>query len=212
MTKSIKKIAIVTGLFLGAFAVSALADFPAPANPPSNNIPAPINVGIAGQNSSQTKYDSLSILGNLAVKGFEFLPGAAGTVTKGSFLVAKNSDGAAEWKKPIFCSKENFLGGPINSEHYIYFTSGDCGNTLPDGSYIGVLSQIQVCHGFQTVRVFTPMGSGAQPTLPGIYFWGNAPTETMTYGDGCLNPIINPLNGVTPGKMGTFSALFLPFN
>lgn len=70
-SQSIKQVAVVSGLFLGAFVLSALAaDWTPPtANPPSNNTPAPINVGTA----SQVKAGPFAVgQGTVAESGLDF--------------------------------------------------------------------------------------------------------------------------------------------
>jgi len=69
ITSKTKRVAVVTGLFLGAFALAALADWTAPTQAPPNctsgnpGCDAPINVG----GTTQTKTGSLTIGGNMAV-------------------------------------------------------------------------------------------------------------------------------------------------
>jgi hypothetical protein len=69
MNKSkLKQVATVTGLFLGAFAISVLAAgewTPAPCEAPQCNASAPINVSSA----DQTKDGSLTVGGSLSVSG-----------------------------------------------------------------------------------------------------------------------------------------------
>jgi hypothetical protein len=221
MNTSIKKIAAVTGFILGAFVLSALAYEKAGSTPTNSNTAGPITVGVASlPNVLQTKNDSLNILGVLGAKSFSFIPG--GTIAKGSFLKSSSLDanGNAVWKKPIYCSTEAFFGGQaINSAHYVYFTASDCGGTLPDSTYRGAITQAQICHGFQNVRVFTVGGGeSAYSTFAGVYFWGDAPNDVDSYQTGCTGLVPHPkgwadVNGnIIMGKIGAFSALYIPFN
>ena len=85
------RIAVLSGLALGAFALSALATVgwnEAPADPPSNNTSAPINVG----GLLQTKTGTLVVNG-LAVN---YLTVASGTPAVGKVLVS-DANGNAKW-------------------------------------------------------------------------------------------------------------------
>jgi len=103
-TSIINKIATIVGLSLGAFGLSVFAQTwtPAPPNPPSGNVAAPVNIGSV----LQTRIGDLVINGGLSVGGigilsnnFVFKPSAA-PVTVGSVLTAKDTGGTVEWQAP----------------------------------------------------------------------------------------------------------------
>ena len=106
----VSKIATITGLALGAFALSALATgtWTAPsAAAPNGNVDAPINVGggTAGNIYSQTK------TGFLTLANFIFNPTLTpGSVTAGSVLTAKDTNGTVGWAS-INCSVGQALQG-----------------------------------------------------------------------------------------------------
>jgi len=110
----VSKIATITGLALGAFALSALATgtWTAPsAAAPNGNVDAPINVGggTAGNIYSQTK------TGFLTLANFIFNPTLTpGSVTAGSVLTAKDTNGTVGWAS-INCSVGQALQG-INTD------------------------------------------------------------------------------------------------
>lgn len=71
-SQSIKQVAVVSGLFLGAFTISVLAAdvwTAAPQSPPNGNTPAPINVG----SSAQAKVGPFAVgQGTVAESGLDF--------------------------------------------------------------------------------------------------------------------------------------------
>jgi hypothetical protein len=100
----INRIAVISGLALGAFALSAVADWSNPSQAPTQgNVPAPINVGVA-DGSSQVKLNTLQVNGNLGTLGT--LTTALLTVNNGSSATANsvltdvNGDGKATWVAP----------------------------------------------------------------------------------------------------------------
>ena len=85
-----------------ASALVALADWnPAPATPPNNNVPAPINVGPNAV--AQVKSDGLTIQGLLGLGSMQFQPGGA-AVAIGSVMVAKDQFGTVMWSDLIGAS------------------------------------------------------------------------------------------------------------
>lgn len=105
MKYSFNRIATVTGLILGACALSAFAGTwnPPSAPPPGGNPDAPINVGTTPQNK----------LGPLGVKGLvttDFTL-ATGTPSAGMVLTALDSLGNAIWAAPA--------GGSVGPKNYV---------------------------------------------------------------------------------------------
>ncbi len=106
---------LVIGGFLGASAlVAAAANWTsAPANPPSNNVLAPINVGFNGNTTIQEKLDSLQIDGGLGVVGNLIAPNlivststSNPTVATGYFLTAVDGTGKVKWSAPSAAAQE----------------------------------------------------------------------------------------------------------
>lgn len=99
--KSINRIAVLSGLTLGAFAISALAAGtwtpacgPAPTSAGVNcNALEPINVGNGGTLDLQTRNDSLQVNGNLGVTGSILLNDGTVAPAQGSVLTAKTVSG-----------------------------------------------------------------------------------------------------------------------
>ncbi len=144
----VSKIATITGLALGAFALSALATgtWTAPsAAAPNGNVDAPINVGggTALNIYSQTK------TGFLTLANFIFNPTLApGSVTAGSVLTAKDTSGTVGWAAPssggsftgVTCTGSKVLKGinangtpicvDLNFKLYQYSGVGDNRNKL----------------------------------------------------------------------------------
>lgn len=93
----LKRAAVVTGLALGAFALSAIADWSNPSLPPTQgNVAAPINVGGGDANGiySQQKTGLLT-LANLAVTYMNIASGTPAT-PRGSVLT-NDGNGNAYW-------------------------------------------------------------------------------------------------------------------
>ena len=114
---------LVVGLALGTSALVALADTTwtaAPANPPNNNVAAPINVGAL----TQTKTGLLG-LANLIVTNFTV---ATGTPVAGKVLTALDSSGTVGWGTVAAAS-----GGGIPSNIVSYATPGTYNWTAPAG-------------------------------------------------------------------------------
>ena len=96
----VTKISAITGLALGAFALSVFASNvagwnPPSATPPNGNVDAPISVGggTTGNIYSQTK------TGFLTLANFIFNPTLTqGSVTAGSVLTATDNNGTVGWK------------------------------------------------------------------------------------------------------------------
>ncbi|MDD5165241.1 MAG: hypothetical protein PHG25_01760 [Candidatus Pacebacteria bacterium] len=106
---------LIIGGFLGASAlVAAAANWTnAPANPPSNNVLAPINVGFNGNTTIQEKLDSLQIDGGLGVVGNLIAPNlivststSNSVVSAGYFLTAADSTGKVKWSAPSAAAQE----------------------------------------------------------------------------------------------------------
>ncbi len=93
MKQSLTFTAVVIGALLGASALSVLAQTSgtwtaAPSNPPSNNVPAPLNIGDIKQAKT----------GILALSNFLFNnTGVSGSVATGSVLTALDADGTVGW-------------------------------------------------------------------------------------------------------------------
>ncbi len=122
----IKRVSVMIGLALGAFAVSAAAQVwnPAPPNPPSGNVEAPLNAGL----NSQSKLGQLSIntdtiapyVTGLTVFGKSVFEGSiqikGGTPGDGKVLVS-DASGNATWNPlaapPPSCHDISFVGGPF---------------------------------------------------------------------------------------------------
>lgn len=99
-TSSLSTIAVVAGLFLGAFALSAAAGTwtPAPPNPPSGNTPPPIeSVGTTAQDLTLGTGGIPS--GLLTLGALVFKPGGV-AVTPGSVMTADTADGVVKWAPP----------------------------------------------------------------------------------------------------------------
>jgi len=125
---------VVAGFFLGATALSALAQtwsppgtgYPAGTNctPPNCNVPAPINVG----SSAQAK------TGLLGLSNFLFRPSGMTSVTPGSVLVASSTgDGTVAWGN---------ISIPTNTTatpSYFYDLSGVTGNNTATLKYVSLL-------------------------------------------------------------------------
>ncbi len=94
MKSTLARIATLSGLILGAFAVSAVAATwtPPPSAPPTGNPDAPVNVGSA----TQTKLGWLGVRGLIAT---DFTL-ATGTPAAGKVLTAIDSLGNATWVTP----------------------------------------------------------------------------------------------------------------
>jgi hypothetical protein len=92
------RIAILSGLALGAFAFSAVAGSwtAAPPNPPNNNADAPINVGGGGPVGTASNY-AQSKSGLLALASLMFDPGGATNIPVGSVLTAVDNYGTVGW-------------------------------------------------------------------------------------------------------------------
>jgi len=107
----IKKVAIISGLMLGGFAIAALAASwtPPTAQPPENNVDAPINVGSSpqgkvgrlglGQAQPRVGAAVLDVLGagvidNLFANTFTL---TSGSPENGKVLTATNNNGLATW-------------------------------------------------------------------------------------------------------------------
>lgn len=122
----IKRASAIVGLALGAFALSAVAQVwnPAPANPPSGNVPAPLNASL----NSQSKLGQLLIntdtvnpyVTGLTVFGKSVFEGGVqikgGTPGTGKVLVS-DASGNATWNPvappPPSCHDISFIGGPF---------------------------------------------------------------------------------------------------
>ena len=114
------RIAAVTGLAIGAFALAALADSwtPPSCGPTGCNVPAPINVGGGGavgtlDNYLQTKTGALTINGFLTLQNLMFNPTLThGSVPIGSVLYSTDDSGTAGWTtKSLECGSGNYLQG-----------------------------------------------------------------------------------------------------
>ena len=118
---------VVTGFLLGATALSALAQtwsppgtgYPAGTNctPPNCNVPAPINVGVTGNTSSQVKNDGLIIKGLLGLGSLQFLPSSmiatvngvdTGIVPSNSVLGNTDNSGTVGWVPAGFTNMQVF--------------------------------------------------------------------------------------------------------
>jgi hypothetical protein len=109
------RIAILSGLALGAFAFSAVAGSwtAAPPNPPNNNADAPINVG----GLSQAKTGLLGLV-NLVVTNLNV---ASGTPGIGQVLTS-DSSGNASWQAP--------QGGSVSGGEVDKITAGTANLTI----------------------------------------------------------------------------------
>lgn len=62
----------------------------------------------------------------------------------------------------IHCSKtENLYGQTVTNKRFI-FTALDCGGMLPDTSYVGTVTRINVCGGMDNFEVLQPPNSGVE--------------------------------------------------
>ena len=177
-----------------------------PANPPSNNVAAPINASTSPQSKAgplslgttnpPTTGSILDVIGNIATQGLS-VNGASifngqvqvrsGTPGLGKVLTAIDANGTMVWQNPpnsspikpiIVCKNAVIMSGIINTTHTIHFRDSDCtGNRLPDASYIGSLSRLSAPSGFQTVEILNNDGVNT----PGVTFYGNAPNMAATY-------------------------------
>lgn len=120
MKSTLARIATLSGLILGAFAVSAVAATwtPPPSAPPTGNPDAPVNVGSA----TQTKLGWLGVRGLIAT---DFTL-ATGTPAAGKVLTAIDSLGNAAWQTPASIS-----GGPVIKSGMAPFA---CANYSTPGS------------------------------------------------------------------------------
>lgn len=102
MKSTLARIATLSGLILGAFAVSAVAATwtPPPSAPPTGNPDAPVNVGSV----TQTKLGWLGVRGLIAT---DFTL-ATSTPAAGKVLTAIDSLGNAAWQTPA-----SIPGGPV---------------------------------------------------------------------------------------------------
>ena len=104
-SSTVKKIFIIVGLALGAFAISAVADYTAPTfSFPDcpDTVPgchAPINTGggTTQGNYTQIKSGPLTLQGLLSVSNFLFNPSGQANIIPGSVLTAKSNDGVVMW-------------------------------------------------------------------------------------------------------------------
>jgi hypothetical protein len=136
--------ALAGGFVIGASALVALADTTgwasAPATPPNNNTPAPINVGVGTAilqsggkipTSVQEKTDSLAIDGNLGILGtlaVNYLNIASGTISVANSVLTNDGHGNASWTPAG-------IAGSINFTNFNIAT----GNNASSLSVIGVL-------------------------------------------------------------------------
>jgi hypothetical protein len=92
-TNLINRVAIVTGIALSAFVLTAVAADNWITNtsvPPLNNTDAPLNVGLAAQAKT----------GLLGLKNFLFNPTGVSNIPLDSVLSATNADGTVGWRRP----------------------------------------------------------------------------------------------------------------
>lgn len=137
---------LAVGFLIGASALSALATgtwSPAPSNPPSNNVDAPINVGSA----LQEKLGSLLIDNNVGIIGNLII--ATGTPSAGKVLTAVDGTGTVVWTATSSLGITSGSSGgntvPSNSNTTSYwddflgeslakiFPTSDCANGYVDG-------------------------------------------------------------------------------
>ena len=98
MKPILARIAVLSGLTLGAFALSAMAagSWTAPGStPPNGNVDAPLNTG----SSAQVKTGGLTITGLTTLKNLIVNP-TGGTVTSGQVLTSTGSSGQVVWTAP----------------------------------------------------------------------------------------------------------------
>ncbi len=124
--KLIKKISVIMGLALGAFAISAAAQVwnPAPANPPSGNVDAPINSGLNSQSklgqllintdTVNPYLTGLTVFGKSVFEGSIQIKGGAPAVDK---VLVSDASGNATWAKQgfDFSGKGTYYSTTVNT-------------------------------------------------------------------------------------------------
>jgi hypothetical protein len=158
MKSTFARVATLSGLVLGAFAMSALAGtWTAPtATPPAGNVDAPVNIGAI----TQTKLGWLGVRGLIAT---DFTL-ATGTPVAGQVLTAIDSLGTAAWATPTG-GMGGSLGRVYSYHQYTTFTNGVSANItipgLPNGDtmtsaslkWVGS-SQLSSTNGYTLVDTF----------------------------------------------------------
>lgn len=205
LVNSVKMIVLALIITIGMSYVVAWTG--APANPPSDNASAPLNVGNERQDKLGPLYLNTATSGGvspigLLVNGISKLYGNVeiGTTTLPASLkivdgnqgagriLTSNAEGRAGWQDlsafslnpPIVCTKTVPVTGQlIRMDHKIDFATSDCtGGVLPSDKYVGSLKKLAVCWGFTTITVNDKTGSGSNP---GVTYYGNSLNTTDVY-------------------------------
>jgi len=176
--------ALAGGFVLGASALVALADSTwtsAPAGgPPNNNVPAPINVGTAGQ----TKNGPLTITGLLGIGSLQFLPSsmittvdgvATGNVPANSVLGNTDSYGTVGWRAMSGAAASGVSKIIAGTNVTVSPTAGT-GEVTVNASSAG------------TVGGGCLIQNGNSPNNSKVINWGNANGSGWPSGNACACP------------------------
>ncbi len=149
MKQSLTFTAVVIGALLGASALSVLAQTSgtwtaAPSNPPSNNVPAPLNVGPYAQiKTGLLGLDTLDV---------NYLNVASGTVSMAGSVLTNNGNGYAVWapaSSGSVGSSQSLTIGVTGASYWWNhgFGSNIGTSTCPAGYYMSGVVQAGGCSG-----------------------------------------------------------------